>query len=160
MKTMSLKHAFLYYLKRFGTAEKVLKSNDCKACILTVIETIWNCREKVKWMSLNNALWRYLKLFWNAKTILKTMELKHAFWRYFKRFGTAHTNNKNNVSKACIVMVFETILTCRENFESNEDSKWCILPHFWDIRSTTLMIVSVWQDEVIYSFLNENSPQK
>jgi len=34
-------------LKRFGMAEKILKTLVIsKACILMVLETIWNCREK------------------------------------------------------------------------------------------------------------------
>jgi len=45
MKIMSLKHTFLQYLKRFGTAEKN-ENNVSKAYILTVFKTIWSCREK------------------------------------------------------------------------------------------------------------------
>ena len=44
---MYLKHAFLRYLKRFGTAEKIIENNNVfNACILAVSETIWNCRKK------------------------------------------------------------------------------------------------------------------
>ena len=46
MKTMSLKHAFWRYLKRFGTAEKN-ENNVSKACILSVVKTIRNCRENI-----------------------------------------------------------------------------------------------------------------
>jgi len=44
---MSLKQAFLWYLKRFGTAEKH-ENSVSKACIVTAFQTIWNCREKKK----------------------------------------------------------------------------------------------------------------
>ena len=41
-----LKRAFWHYLKLFGTAEKHLKTKTLfKTCILTLFETIWNCRE-------------------------------------------------------------------------------------------------------------------
>jgi len=41
------------------------ENNVFKACALKVYETIWNCREN-----------------------MKTMSLKHAFWWYLKQFGT------------------------------------------------------------------------
>ena len=42
---MYLKHAFLHYLKRFGTAEKPFENNVSKAFILVVFKTSWNCRQ-------------------------------------------------------------------------------------------------------------------
>ena len=44
LKTMSLKHEFRLYLKRFGTAGIFFLNNVTKACILTAFKTIWNCR--------------------------------------------------------------------------------------------------------------------
>jgi len=42
IENMSLKHAFWWYLKQFGTAERKNENRDGKWCILTVFETIWN----------------------------------------------------------------------------------------------------------------------
>ena len=78
-----------------------LENNVSKACILTIFKTIWNCREK-----------------------MKTMSLKNAFWHYLKRFRTA-VILENNVSKACILTIFKTIWNCREHFENNV-SKECM----------------------------------
>ena len=75
---MSLKHTFLQYLKRFGAAEKN-ENNVSKAYILTVFETIWSCREKMKTMYLKHTFLQYLKRFGAAEKILKTMYLKHTF---------------------------------------------------------------------------------
>ena len=47
---------------------KPFENNVSKACLLTLLETNWNCRNP-----------------------LKTMSLKHAFSRYWKRFGTVET---------------------------------------------------------------------
>ena len=49
--------------------------------------------------------------------------------RYLKRCGTAEKKNENNVSKACIVTVFETIWKCREKDERNV-TKACIVTGF------------------------------
>jgi len=74
---MSLEHAFSRYLKRFGTAEKNMKTmslnhaflwylehqrnrwKQCiyKACILMVFETIW--KKILKALKLNGAFCRY-----------------------------------------------------------------------------------------------------
>jgi len=36
------------------------ENNISEACIIpTVFETTWNCREKMKTMSLKHAFWRY-----------------------------------------------------------------------------------------------------
>ena len=37
------------------------------------------------------------------------MSLKHALYRNVKRFGNAERENENNVYKACILVVSETI---------------------------------------------------
>ena len=76
----------------------------CRACNLTLFETIWKCREKMKTMSLKHALWWYLNRFETAENFLKKMSLKHDLWPYLKRFGTlvtAERKSENNVSKAC-----------------------------------------------------------
>ena len=58
------------------------RGNVSKACILTVFETIWNCREHFR----NNASKEYILTlrFGTADIISKTMSLKHACWRYLK----------------------------------------------------------------------------
>ena len=43
------------------------ENNVSKGYILTVFETIWNCREKMKTMSLRDALWPYLQRFGAAE---------------------------------------------------------------------------------------------
>jgi len=45
---------------------------------------------------------------------------------------------ENNVSEACILMVFETIWNCRENFENNV-SKECILTVQWNPSKLNLV---------------------
>ena len=102
MKTMYLKRAFWWYLKRFGTAIRKkqymfdlikgveawrrptfhwkCENKDGNCCILTLFETI----------------------FWNNKE-----------------------KNENKDSKWSIQTVFKTILKCREHFK-NKDCKWCI----------------------------------
>jgi len=47
LKTMSLKNAFSHYLKWFETAKKN-ENKHGKLFIVKVIETIWNCREKIE----------------------------------------------------------------------------------------------------------------
>jgi len=42
-------------LKQFGTAKKTNENNVSKACILTLLETIWNCGNLLKTMSLKHA---------------------------------------------------------------------------------------------------------
>jgi len=95
----------------------VTRGNVSKACILTLFETIWNCRKLFENnMSLKHAFWPYLKRFGTAENILKTMSLKHAFWQYSKPFGTAE-KNENKVSKACTMTEFENVLYCIEKWK-------------------------------------------
>ena len=106
-----------------------------KSCMLTVFAMIWNCREKMKTMSLKHTLcmpvfettWNcrhffendvfkayiltYLKRFGTAEKTLKRMFLMHAFWHYLE---LQRKNNKNDVSKSCILTVFAMIWNCRE----------------------------------------------
>jgi len=93
------------------------RGNVSKVCILKVFETIWNCREKMRTMSLKNAFWHFLKRFGTADFFGKTMALKHVFGWYLKRLGNA--DFLNNVYKTCILMIFETIWNCREKYENN-----------------------------------------
>ena len=90
------------------------RGNVSKACILTVFETIWNCR-----------------------ICLKTMSLKNAFWRYLTRFGTTE-KTENNVSQTCTLTVFEKIRKCRMLFENNI-SKACILTVFEHIGKCRIL---------------------
>ena len=94
-----------------------------KWCILTVFETIWNCRVKMKTWTVNGAFWRYLKC-------REKIENKDAY--------------------ACILTVFETLFetAMRKKYMfwlnqswsevlKNKEAKWCILTLFWDLSSTT-----------------------
>ena len=87
MKTMFLTHALWRHWKRIGTAEKTLETRTVNGAFwrLTILETIWNFREKMKIMSL-----------------------KHALWRDVKRFGSDE-KNENKDGKWCIRTVFKTI---------------------------------------------------
>ena len=50
---------------------------------------------------------------------MKTMSLKHTSKPYLKRFRTAKKILKTLiVSKACVLMVFETLWNCKENLEN------------------------------------------
>jgi len=42
-----------------------------------------------------------------------------------KRFGTAKKKNESKDGKVFTLAVFETVWSCRENYE-NKDGKWCI----------------------------------
>jgi len=55
LKTMSLKHVFWQYLKRFGTAETKAEKYFSKACIVAVFKTICNCRVILKTRTLTFA---------------------------------------------------------------------------------------------------------
>ena len=92
---------------RFGIADKN-ENNVSKACIMTVFETIWNCKEK-----------------------MKTMSLTHALGRYFKRFGTAE-KKENKDGKRCIVTIFQTIWNCRKKKKTRtvNGAFWRILKRF------------------------------
>ena len=101
---MSLKHAFWWYLKRFGTTENIFENNVSKACILTVFEKIWNCRETNE----NNV----------SKTCILTV---------FKTIWNCREHFENNAFKARIMVVSETICNCREIDENNLHLKHAFL---------------------------------
>ena len=129
MKMLSLKHAFWRYWKWFWTAAKIIKTKlvycalwryfkrfgnaeknenrDDKWWILTVFETIWNCREK-----------------------MKTRTFERVFCHYLKRyFGTAKKIWKQGQYMLHYAAIWYALLTCKENCESNE-AQWCILTVF------------------------------
>ena len=62
-------NAFWHYLKGFGTAETFFENNVSKACILTVLNTIWNCREHFK----NNVFKACARKVFNADDIKLSM---------------------------------------------------------------------------------------
>ena len=81
-------HTFWQYLKRFGTAEK-----------------------KVKTMSLQHAWWRYLKRFGTVGNEMKTMTVNGAFGRNLKRFGNAEKILKTStLINECIMTLYETVV--------------------------------------------------
>ena len=86
------KNALWWYLKRFGTVEKNVKTMS---------------------LSLKHALRWYLKLFGTAQNILKTMYLKNVFWLYLKWCGTADLFWKTMSRKHVFLTGFKTIGTCR-----------------------------------------------
>ena len=61
-------------------------------CILTLFETIWNCRH---FFFLNNVskacTLTVFEKIGSCRNLLKTISLIHAFW-YLKRIGTAEKN--------------------------------------------------------------------
>ena len=88
-KTMSLKHAFWWYLKQFGTAENNWKQCTSKACIVKVFETIWNCREHLQNNVFKACILVVSETIWNCREIDENnVHLKHALLRYLKRFRT------------------------------------------------------------------------
>ena len=95
-RAMPLKYAFRRYLRRFGTAENILKTMSLKHEFwpLMVVETDWNCRRNE-----NNV----------SKAYILTV---------FETIWNCREKHENNVSKACILTVFETIWNCRENYEN------------------------------------------
>ena len=101
-------------LKRFGTAEKTWNQ-----CLLSMhSDGIWNdleLQKKKKTMSLEHALWRYLKRFGTAENNLKTRTVNGVFWRLTIVESIWNFRRKKNVSKSCIVTGCETIRNCRKN---------------------------------------------
>ena len=84
--------AFWRYLKRFGTAEKMLNTRSLKRPFWHYLKQYFRSAEKnSKTRIVNSALWWYLKRFGTAEKMLKTRSLKHAkFWHYLKQpFGNA-----------------------------------------------------------------------
>ena len=69
-KTRTLNGAFWRHSKLFGTAVKNIEIKENKWWILTVFETILNCRDFFLNKTLNGAFWRYLKRFRTAEIIL------------------------------------------------------------------------------------------
>jgi len=87
-----------------------------KACILTVFETILNCRENMKTLRMHSyGIWKSREM--------ETMYQKHVFLRYLKRFGRKLWKQWNHMVHYAAVLY--DILKCREHFEGNV-AKWCI----------------------------------
>ena len=132
---MSSKHAFWRYLKRFGAAEKKMKTMSLKHELSRYFKRFGTAENFLKTMSLQNTCWRYLKRLGDEENLLNTMSLlKHAFWWYLNDLELQRIN-ENNVSKPCTVTVFKTIWNYREQNE-NKDVKWCILTVFetiWNV---------------------------
>ena len=115
LKTMYLKHAFWRYWKRFGTAKKTLITRTLNGSFwrLTIVETIWNFREKIKTLSLKHALGRDVKRVGTAEK-MKTRTVNGVFWRYLKLFETvmsrlvgAHSSPPLAFTFYCIFGYFE-----------------------------------------------------
>ena len=110
-KTMYLKQACWRYLKRLGIAEKKIENKDGNWCILTVFETIWNCREKVK--TLTRTFWDYLKRYLTLQWVHDLTSLKGvgAWGR-----PTFPWICENKDDKWCILPLFDTIFWPAETF--------------------------------------------
>jgi len=66
------------------------ENNVFKACALNVFGTIWNCREIIENNVSKACILAVFETIWNCRVfMLKEMSLKHAFWWYLKQFGTA-----------------------------------------------------------------------
>ena len=91
---------------------------------MTVFETIWNCREKMKTMSIRHAVWRYLKRFKTA------MRKNSTCFDLIKRVETFHCKCENRDGNCCILTLFETIFWNNREIFENKDDKWCILTLF------------------------------
>ena len=101
-----------------------------KACILTVFETILNCRENMKTLRMHSyGIWKSREM--------ETMYQKHVFLRYLKRFGRKLWKQWNHMVHYAAVLY--DILKCREHFEGNV-AKWCIpalfVTYAWRILGT------------------------
>ena len=83
LKIMSLKNAFWQCLKRFGTEEKKKENSYWKR--------FGTAEKTLKTRMVNGAYWhlRIVETMWNFREKMKTMPLKHALWWDVKRFGIA-----------------------------------------------------------------------
>ena len=61
LQTMSLKHAYWWYFKRFGTSEKNMKAMFLKHALWWDLRQIGTAGKKPR--TVNGAIWRYLKRF-------------------------------------------------------------------------------------------------
>ena len=107
---------FIHYLKRFGTAEKILKTRTLNGEFWRHLKRFWTTENILKTRTLNGAFWRHFKKNETAEKKKKTRTLNGAFWRHSKLFGTAVKNIEIKENKWCILTVFETILNCRDFF--------------------------------------------
>ena len=108
--------------KRFGTEEKKWQK-DAKWCILTVFETILNCRDHFETRTLSRALWhilkRYLKQLW--KKWAHVLILSREAWSRPCACNPGLFLNKDG--DWCILTLFENSQKRKEN----KDNKWCLL---------------------------------
>ena len=90
LKTMYLKHAFWRYWKWFGTAKKTLITRTLNGSFwrLTIVETIWNFREKIKNIVSKACIGTGCETSWNCR------------------------KNENKDGKWCILTVFKIIWNC------------------------------------------------
>jgi len=107
---MSLKHAFWQCLKRFRTAEHFLKTMSLNNAFwhLTVVQILWNCREKNE----NNVYKEYIL----------TM---------FETIWNCRENFENKDGKWCILTVFKTIWFFMSRLVSAYPHCPTFLLHFW-----------------------------
>ena len=119
-ETTSMVYFELIYSEVVGQPRPIiLKTRTLKLYILTLFVVIFlNYRDNFE-NKVARAIWHNLKRVLTSENILKTNSLKHAFWQYFKRLGTVEKKNESNVSKACILTVFQTTWNCRAHSENN-----------------------------------------
>ena len=110
---MSLKREFWHYLKRFGSSEKKNENNVSKACILT-LKRFWNSEKMLK-RSLKREFWHYLKRSVTSENLLKTRSLKRAFWLYLKRFVTSGNCWKQDLLSVHSDTIWNDIGTAEKN---------------------------------------------
>ena len=98
MKTRTVNGVFWRYLKRYGTAEIILKQgrfrvyydcNEKNSTCVDFIKRMWRrlpaIRELLIIRTLIGAFCRYLKrYFGNTENILKTRKVNGAFWRFWR----------------------------------------------------------------------------
>ena len=75
---------------------------------------------------------------WHSQRDFENNVSKACIMMVFETIWNCRQHIENNVSKACILTVFEMIWNCRDNFENNV-SKACILMVFemsWNCRES------------------------
>jgi len=134
-----VERAIWHYLKQFVTSEKFLKNKFSKTCTMPLSETSCYFRENFENNVRKYAFWRFLKWFGTAEK-MKTMSLKYSIWHNLKQFGTAEKTNENNVSKECILAIFDTIWNSREKIKTRAltCACWHYLKRYFKLQWITL----------------------
>ena len=108
---MSLSHALWRSLKRFGNAENLLKTMSLKHAFWQCLKRFRTAEHFLKTMSLNNAFWHLtvVQILWNCREKNENNVYKEYILTMFETIWNCRENFENKDGKWCILTVFKTI---------------------------------------------------